>query len=106
MFGEGLVGPAGLVDDQDVGCDPLVIDQPFQHLGQATGGVGRKAIGVEIMLILNPPGHIVVIRDALTLVTNARSPAFSCRTKLLCVRYAQAPDSHGPVMRLRGPPAS
>ena len=38
--GEGAVGPAILVDDRDVGCDPLVVDQSFQHLGRAIGGVG------------------------------------------------------------------
>ena len=40
--GEGPVRPARLVDDRDVGSDPLIVDQPFQHLGRAIGGAGGR----------------------------------------------------------------
>ncbi|MNE50175.1 hypothetical protein D3C80_1447370 [compost metagenome] len=41
--GEGPVRPARLVDDRDVRRDPSIIDQPFQHLCRAIGGVGGEA---------------------------------------------------------------
>ena len=42
----------------DLGCDLLVVDQPIRRLGRAIGGVGGKAIGVEILPILNPLDYV------------------------------------------------
>ena len=45
---EGTVSALGFVEHRDVWLDPLLIDQPVQHLGRAVGGVANQPGRVEI----------------------------------------------------------
>ena len=38
--------------------DPLLVDQPGQHLRPAVGGVGHQALGVEVEAVERAPDHV------------------------------------------------
>src|SRR5204862_874599 len=54
---EGAVGMLGFVEHGDVRLDPLLIDQPVQHLGRSLGGVADEALGVEVDACNRPLDH-------------------------------------------------
>jgi hypothetical protein len=45
---EGAVGMLGFVEHRDVRLDPVLIDQPVQHLGRSIGGVADQPGRIEI----------------------------------------------------------
>src|SRR5947207_2683016 len=46
-----------VVEDRDVRLDPLLMNQPVQHLGRAIGAVADEALGVEIEACNRPLDH-------------------------------------------------
>ena len=54
---EVSVGPVGFVDDEDVGLDALVVDQPVQNFGRSIGGVCRQPGGPEIIMLAHALDH-------------------------------------------------
>src|SRR5438067_10639310 len=52
-----------VVEDRDVRLDPLLMNQPVQHLGRAIGAVADEALGVEIEGCNGPLDHGLGGRD-------------------------------------------
>src|SRR6059058_721878 len=59
---EGAVGALRFVEDRDVRLNPLLMDQPIQHLGRAIGAVADEALGIEIEACNRPLDHALGCR--------------------------------------------
>ena len=55
---EGLIAALGFVEDGDMRLDPLLVDQPVQHLGPAVSRVANQALGIEAAPIPHPLDHV------------------------------------------------
>jgi hypothetical protein len=51
---EDGVSSIALLPDQDVRCDPFVVDEPAEELTGAVGGVGGKPLGPRRKAPLGP----------------------------------------------------
>jgi hypothetical protein len=60
---ERAVSARGFVEHRDMRLDPVLIDQPAEHLGRAVGAIAGEPGRIEVEAVHRPLDHALAIKD-------------------------------------------